>query len=55
MSKVCLSLLNTPYNENNNAECVYTYAFTRPKKKRDNFIAKIHGNIYSFIRKNQKK
>lgn len=54
MSKVYLSLLNTPYNESNNTERVYTYAFTHPKKKRDSFIAKVHGNIYSIIRKKPK-
>lgn len=51
MNQLRLSLLDSPYNEHNKAEPVYTLAFDRPKKERDGFIAKVRGTIYGVIRK----
>ena len=51
MNESRLSLLDLPYNEQNKTEPVYTSAFSKPKKERDGFIAKVRGNIYGVIRK----
>ena len=55
MNKSRLSLIDTPYNEQNDAEAVYTSAFNKPKKERDGFIAKVRGNIHGVIRKVREK
>ena len=51
MNESRLSLVDSPYNEQNQAEPVYTSAFNKPKKERDGFIAKVRGTIYGVIRK----
>lgn len=51
MNESRLSLVDLPYNEQNNSEPVYTSAFSKHKKERDRFIAKVRGNIYGVIRK----
>lgn len=51
MNEFRLSLVDTPYNEHNKTEPVYTLAFNRPKKERDRFIAKVRSTIYGVARK----
>lgn len=55
MNKSCLSLVDSPYNENNKMGPVYTLAFQKSKRNRDGFVAKIRGNIYYAIRKRTRK
>lgn len=51
MNESRLSLVDSSYNEQKQAEPVYTSAFNKPKKERDGFIAKVRGTIYGVIRK----
>lgn len=51
MNEFRLSLVDSPYNEHNKTEPVYTLAFTPKKKDRDGYIAKVRGTIYGVIRK----
>ena len=55
MEYLYLSLVDLPYNVKIKPEPVYTFAFNRPKKKRDGYIAKIRDNIYGTVRKTAKK
>ena len=50
-----LSLVDSPYDESNQTEPVYTLAFYKSKKERDGFIAKVRGNIYGAIKKVKRK
>jgi hypothetical protein len=55
MNEFHLSLVDSPYNEHTEAEPVYTFAFNKPKKERDGFVAKVRCNIYGIIRKVRRK